>query len=33
LDRRTVKTAAFVVYGAVDDAGKTWKCNNCGSKF
>lgn len=30
---RAVKTAAFGVYGAVDDAGKTYKCNNCGSKF
>lgn len=30
---RAVKTAVFGVYGAVDDAGKTWKCENCGSKF
>jgi len=30
LDRRTVKTAAFGVYGAVDDAGKTYKCNEWG---
>ncbi len=30
---RAVKTAAFGVYGAVDDAGKTYKCGNCGSKF
>lgn len=30
---RAVKTAAFGVYGAVDDAGKTYKCENCGSKF
>ena len=30
---RAVKTAAFGVIGAVDDAGKTWKCGNCGSKF
>lgn len=30
---RAVKTAAFGVVGAVDDAGKTYKCGNCGSKF
>ncbi len=30
---RVVKTAAFGVIGAVDDAGKTYKCENCGSKF
>lgn len=30
---RTVKTAVFGVVGAVDDAGKTYKCGNCGSKF
>ena len=30
---RAVKTAVFGVYGAMDDAGKTWKCNKCGSKF
>ncbi len=30
---RAVKTAAFGVYGAVDDAGKKYKCDNCGSKF
>lgn len=30
---RAVKTTAFGVYGAVDDAGKAWKCGNCGSKF
>lgn len=30
---RAVKTAAFGVIGAVDDAGKTYKCKNCGSKF
>ena len=27
------KTAAFGVVGAIDDAGKTYKCGNCGSKF
>lgn len=26
------KIAAFGIYGA-GDVGKTWKCNNCGSKF
>lgn len=30
---RAVKTAIFGVVGAVDDAGKTYKCGNCGSKF
>lgn len=30
---RAVKTAFFGVVGAVDDAGKTYQCNNCGSKF
>lgn len=30
---RVVKTAIFGVIGAVDDAGKTYKCDNCGSKF
>lgn len=30
---RVVKTAVFGVVGAVDDAGKTYKCGNCGSKF
>lgn len=30
---RAVKTALFGVIGAVDDAGKTYKCENCGSKF
>lgn len=30
---RAVKTAIFGVIGAVDDAGKTYKCDNCGSKF
>lgn len=30
---RAVKTATFGVVGAVDDAGKTYKCENCGSKF
>lgn len=30
---RAVKTATFGIAGAVDDAGKTYKCDNCGSKF
>lgn len=30
---RAVKTAAFGVFGAVDEAAKTYKCENCGSKF
>lgn len=30
---RAVKTAVFGVVGAIDDAGKTYKCDNCGSKF
>lgn len=33
LTTRAVKTATFGVVGAVDDAGKTWKCGNCGSRF
>lgn len=33
LTTRAAKTAAFGVVGAVDDAGKTYKCGNCGSKF
>lgn len=31
--KKTVKAIAFGIFGALDDAGKTWKCNNCGSKF
>ena len=31
--KRTVKTAVFGVVGAIDDAGKTYQCENCGSKF
>lgn len=30
---KVAKTVAFGVIGAISDAGKTWKCNNCGSKF
>ena len=30
---RAIKTTIFGVVGAVDDAGKTYKCDNCGSRF
>lgn len=30
---RAAKTAVFGVVGAIDDAGKIYKCGNCGSKF
>lgn len=30
---RAMKTAIFGVVGAIDDAGKTYQCKNCGSKF
>lgn len=30
---RVAKTAVFGTVGALDDAGKTWKCNKCCSKF
>lgn len=30
---RAVKTAVFGTAGAIDDAGKTYKCRDCGSKF
>lgn len=33
LGSRAVKTAVFGIVGTVDDAGKTYKCGNCGSKF
>ena len=33
LGSRAVKTAVFGVVGAVDDAGKTYRCDNCGSKL
>ncbi len=33
LTTRAVKTAVFGTIGAIDDAGKTYKCENCGSKF
>lgn len=31
--KKVLKTALFGVLGAVDDAGKTYQCCNCGSKF
>ena len=31
--KKIVKTSLFGVLGAVDDAGKTYKCGNCGCKF
>lgn len=30
--KKATKIAVFGVFG-FDDTGKTWKCNNCGSKF
>lgn len=30
---KVTKTAIFGVVGAMSDAGKTWKCNKCGSKW
>ena len=30
---KVAKTAAFGVYGAMSDSGKTWKCNKCGCKW
>lgn len=30
---KVTKTVAFGILGAVDDAGKTYKCETCGSKF
>lgn len=31
--KKAIKTGLFGIFGAIDDAGKTWKCENCGSKF
>lgn len=33
ISTRVAKTATFGAVGAIDDAGKTYKCGNCGSKF
>lgn len=30
---KMIKTNAFGTIGAIDDAGKTYRCGNCGSKF
>lgn len=30
--KKAMKIASFGILG-MDDNGKTWKCNNCGSKF
>lgn len=32
-ETKVAKTAAFGVYGAMSDSGKTWKCNKCGCKW
>jgi DNA-directed RNA polymerase subunit RPC12/RpoP len=31
--QRAVKTGLFGIFGAIDDAGKTYKCENCGCKW
>ncbi len=31
--KKVIKTALFGIFGAVDDAGKTYKCDSCGCKF
>lgn len=31
--KKATKTFLFGFFGAIDVAGKTWKCNNCGSKW
>lgn len=31
--KKAIKIGLFGIFGAMDDAGKTWKCNNCGSKW
>ncbi len=33
IGNRAVKTVIFGVVGVIDNAGKTYKCGNCGSKF
>ena len=33
LTKRAVKVGLFGIFGAIDDAGKTYKCNGCGCKF
>lgn len=31
--KKAIKIGLFGIFGAMDDAGKTWKCNGCGSKW
>ncbi len=31
--KKAVKIGFFGIFGAIDDAGKIWRCNSCGSKF
>ena len=31
--KKAVKIGLFGIFGAIDDAGKTYKCNKCGCKF
>lgn len=31
--KRAVKVGLFGIFGAIDDAGKTYKCDGCGCKF
>lgn len=31
--KKAVKIGLFGIFGAIDDAGKTYKCNGCGCKF
>lgn len=31
--KKATKTFLFGIFGAMDDAGKTWKCNNCGTTW
>lgn len=31
--KRAVKIGLFGIFGALDDAGKTYQCGNCGGKF
>lgn len=33
LTKRAVKVGLFGIFGVIDDAGKTYKCNGCGCKF
>lgn len=31
--KKAFKIGLFGLFGAIDDAGKTWRCNSCGSKW